>query len=169
MITYIEIKDFAIVKELRIDLFPGLNVITGETGAGKSVIIEAISMALGARADSDYIRGGAQKAVITLMIDPESLDVSDILEEIGAPDDIPLIIRREISSSGRSTCRINGMPVPLSQLAKLCSRLADIHGQYDNQYLLDPLKHLGILDLYGGSKLREIKSMTATTQETITI
>ena len=81
MISYIEIRDFAIVKDLKLDLFPGLNVITGETGAGKSVIIEAVSMALGARADSEYVRTGAEKAVITLVADPEDLDISQAIFE----------------------------------------------------------------------------------------
>ena len=161
MISYIEISDFAIVKDLKLELFPGLNVITGETGAGKSVIIEAVSMALGARADSDYVRHGADKAVITLMIDSEGADISGILDEIGAPNDEPLIIRREISSQGRSLCRVNGMPVPLSGLSRLCRKLADIHGQYDQQYLLDPANHINILDLYGGKSLADVKDITA--------
>ena len=161
MISYIEISDFAIVKDLKLELFPGLNVITGETGAGKSVIIEAVSMALGARADSDYVRHGADKAVITLVIDTEGAQISDILEDIGAPEDEPLIIRREISSQGRSLCRVNGMPVPLSGLSRLCRKLADIHGQYDQQYLLDPSNHINILDLYGSGSLANVRSITA--------
>ena len=159
MISYIEIKDFAVVKDLKLDLFPGLNVITGETGAGKSVIIEAVSMALGARADSDYVRTGAEKAVITLVADPGELDISSELEEMGAPGDIPVIIKREISAAGRSMCRVNGMPVPLSLLSKLCKRLADIHGQYDQQSLLDASNHINILDLYGGKSLKSVKKM----------
>ena len=161
MISYIEIRDFAIVKDLKLDLFPGLNVITGETGAGKSVIIEAVSMALGARADSDYVRTGAEKAVITLVADPEDLDISAELDEMGAPSDTPVIIKREISAAGRSMCRVNGMPVPLSLLAKLCKKLADIHGQYDQQSLLDPSNHINILDLYGGKQLKTVRKMVS--------
>ena len=161
MISYIEIKDFAIVKDLKLDLFPGLNVITGETGAGKSVIIEAVSMALGARADSDYVRTGAEKAVITLVADPEDLDISAELDEMGAPADTPVIIKREISAAGRSMCRVNGMPVPLSLLSRLCKKLADIHGQYDQQSLLDPSNHINILDLYGGKQLKTVKKMVS--------
>ena len=161
MISYIEISDFAVVKDLKLELFPGLNIITGETGAGKSVIIEAISMALGARADSDYVRKGAEKAVITIVADTEGLDLKDILDEIGAPADEPMIIRREIGANGRSLCRINGMPVPLSGLSRLCKKIADIHGQYDQQYLLDASNHINILDLYGSDSLQNIRSMTA--------
>ncbi len=161
MISYIEISDFAVVKDLKLELFPGLNIITGETGAGKSVIIEAVSMALGARADSDYVRKGAEKAVITIVADTEGLDLKDILDEIGAPADEPMIIRREIGANGRSLCRVNGMPVPLSGLSRLCKKIADIHGQYDQQYLLDASNHINILDLYGSDSLQNIKSMTA--------
>ena len=161
MISYIEIRDFAIVKDLKLDLFPGLNVITGETGAGKSVIIEAVSMVLGARADSEYVRTGAEKAVITLIADPEDLDISQELDEMGAPSDTPVIIKREIWAAGRSMCRVNGMPVPLSMLAKLCKKLADIHGQYDQQSLLDPSNHINILDLYGGKQLKTVKKMVS--------
>ena len=159
MISHIEIKDFAIIKDLSLDLYPGLNIITGETGAGKSVIIEAVSMALGARADTDYVRSGAEKAVVTVVADAGDKDISRVLSDIGAPDDVPVVIRREIYAAGRSLCRVNGSVVPLSALSRLCGCIADIHGQYDNQTLLDPEKHLGILDQYGGAELTRVKEM----------
>ncbi|MBO4861665.1 MAG: AAA family ATPase, partial [Firmicutes bacterium] len=159
MISHIEIKDFAIIKDLSLDLYPGLNIITGETGAGKSVIIEAVSMALGARADTDYVRSGAEKAVVTVVADAGDKDISGVLSDIGAPDDVPVVIRREIYAAGRSLCRVNGSVVPLSALSRLCGYIADIHGQYDNQTLLDPEKHLGILDQYGGAELTRVKEM----------
>ena len=159
MISHIEIKDFAIIKDLSLDLYPGLNMITGETGSGKSVIIEAVSMALGARADTDYVRSGSEKAVVTVVADAGDNDISGVLEEIGAPEDVPVVIRREIYAAGRSLCRVNGTVVPLSALTKLCGYIADIHGQYDNQTLLDPDKHLGILDLYGGEELIRVKEL----------
>ncbi|MBQ3920994.1 MAG: AAA family ATPase, partial [Firmicutes bacterium] len=146
MITHISIRDFAIIRDLSIDLYPGLNIITGETGAGKSIIIEAVSMALGARADTQYVRTGAEKAVITLMADSEDPAVLSILEDMGAPSDMPMVIRREISAAGKSAARVNGTIVPLSDLSRLCGRLADIHGQYDHQYLLDPDNHVKVLD-----------------------
>lgn len=136
MISHIDIKDFAIIKDLSLDLNEGLNIITGETGAGKSVIIEAISMALGSRADTDYIRHGADKAVITMLLD--------------TPDD-QYVIKREISA-GKSLCRVNGELVSLSELSALCKGLVDIHGQYDHQSLLNPDNHINILDLYGGEE-----------------
>jgi len=161
MISYIEIRDFAVIKELKLDLFPGLNVMTGETGAGKSVIIEAVSMALGARADTDYVRTGADKAVVTIIADPEGVDISADLDEMGVLPEETLVIRREIHAAGRSLCRVNGMPVALSQLSRLCRKLADIHGQYDQQYLLDPSNHINILDLYGGEELSLAREDTA--------
>ncbi len=161
MLAGISINDFAVVKELSVDLKPGLNIITGETGAGKSVIIEAISMALGSRADTSYVRTGCEKAVTTLLVDTKDCALSDLLAEIGAPEDDPMVIRREISSQGRSVCRVNGTIVPLSSLSLLCKKIADIHGQYDQQVLLDPDNHLGILDLYGGSELADALAETS--------
>ena len=159
MISHIDIKDFAIIKDLSLDLYPGLNIITGETGSGKSVIIEAVSMALGARADTDYVRSGCEKAVVTVVADADEKDVAGVLSDIGAPEDVPVVIRREIYAAGRSLCRVNGAVVPLSALSRLCGYIADIHGQYDNQTLLDPDKHLGILDLYGGEELCRVREM----------
>ena len=157
MLTGINIKDFAVIKELNMDLKPGLNIITGETGAGKSVIIEAISMALGSRADTAYVRTGSDRAHITLVVDMEDCDLKDILEELGVPYDDPLIISREIGAQSKSLCRVNGTIVPLSALNSICKKIADIHGQYDQQVLLDPDNHLGILDLYGGPELAAAK------------
>ena len=161
MISHISIKDFAIIRDLELDLHPGLNVITGETGAGKSIIIEAISMALGSRADTDYIRTGAEKASITLTADMEGLDVQEILDDAGVPADDPLVLRREISAGKKSLCRVNGTIVPLSFLGKLCRRVADIHGQYDTQTLLNPEGHVDVLDLYGDDELRNVSHMVS--------
>jgi len=147
MITHISIKDFAIIKNLDLDLKPGLNILTGETGAGKSIIIEAISMALGSRADADYIRSGSDKALISLAIDDEKGN--------------EYIIKREISSQGKNLCKINGELVSLGELSSLCKGLADIHGQYDHQSLLNPENHTNILDIYGGEEIQRLKSITS--------
>ncbi len=160
MLVSLSIENFAVIKKLDVDLDEGLLVMTGETGAGKSVIIEAVSMALGARADTDLIRTGEDKAVVTLVIDGSDSLLAK-LEEIGAPAELPVIIRREINSQSRSICRVNGAIVPLSQLSAFCKGLADIHGQYDHQYLLDKENHLSVLDLYGGDELAAVKIETA--------
>ncbi len=147
MLNHISIKDFAIIKDLDLDLHEGLNIMTGETGAGKSIIIEAISMALGSRADSDYIRTGSDKAIISISADDK--------------DGNEYVMRREITSNGKNVCKINGELVSLSELSSLCKGLADIHGQYDHQSLLDPDKHTDILDIYGGDELLKVKAITA--------
>lgn len=149
MISHIDIKDFAVIKNLGLDLYPGLNVITGETGAGKSVVIEAISMALGGRADTDYIRHGSGKASIALIIDTDSDQYS---------------VKRDISN-GKSLCRINGETVSVSELSSLCKGLADIHGQYDHQSLLNPDNHIVILDLFGGKQSADVKQLVSESYE----
>lgn len=133
MISHISIKNFAIIKNTEIDFEKGLNIITGETGAGKSIVIEAISLALGSRADSSYVRTGTDKAIIQLA---------------GSLEDEEFVITREISSAGKNLCKLNGELVTLSQINKVSSKLADIHGQYDNQSLLNPDYHIVLLDSY---------------------
>ncbi len=144
MISHVNIKNFAIIKDLDLDFNQGLNILTGETGAGKSIIIEAISMALGSRADADYIRTGTDKAEITLVIDD-------------------YVLKREISSQGKNLCKINGEIVSLSELSNLCKTLVDIHGQYDHQSLLNPDNHTDILDIYGGEELLKVKNICTDT------
>ncbi|MBR2548151.1 MAG: DNA repair protein RecN [Eubacterium sp.] len=133
MIDHISIRNFAIIENTEIDLRDGLNVITGETGAGKSIVIEAVSLALGARADSSFIRHGEEKAIVELSA------------EIGDED---FVISREVSFAGKNVCRINGRMATLAEVQELAHKIADIHGQYDNQLLLDPAHHLDLVDAY---------------------
>ncbi|MDR1068739.1 MAG: DNA repair protein RecN [Clostridiales Family XIII bacterium] len=140
MIGHISIRDFAIIENIDIDLHAGFNVLTGETGSGKSIIIEAVSLAFGARADTSMVRTGTGKALIQVVIDEDEL-----------PEDLRTgieLISREISAAGKSICRVNGEIVTLAQLAASAARLADIHGQYDHQSLLDPENHIGIIDAF---------------------
>ena len=146
MINHISIKNFAIIENTEIDFRDGLNIITGETGSGKSIVIEAISLALGSRADSSYVRSGAAKAVIQLA---------------GTLNDEEFVITREISSAGKNLCRINGEIVTLSQVNLLSAKLADIHGQYDNQSLLDPDYHIVLLDSYKHQDTDSLKDEVA--------
>ena len=134
MIDHISISDFAIIENAEIDFREGFSVITGETGSGKSIVITAISLALGSRADSSYVRNGRDKAVIQLS---------------GSVDGVDTVLTREINSQGKNLCRIDGSMVTLGELASRASLMADIHGQYDNQSLLDPDSHLAILDEFG--------------------
>jgi len=133
MINHISIKNFAIIENTEVDFNEGLNIITGETGAGKSIVIEAISLALGSRADSSYVRTGTDKAVIQL---------------VATLNDEDIVITREISATGKNLCKLNGEIVTLAQINKVASQLADIHGQYDNQSLLNPDYHIVLLDAY---------------------
>ena len=137
MINHISIKNFAIIENTEVDFEDGLNIITGETGAGKSIVIEAVSLALGSRADTSSVRTGADKAVVQLA---------------GELDGEEIVITREVSASGKNLCRLNGEIVTLSRLNEVCRKLADIHGQYDNQSLLNPDYHMVLVDSYHKEK-----------------
>lgn len=138
MINRIIIDNFATIEHLSFDLTEGLNIITGETGAGKSVLVEAISTALGGRADISMVRTGTAKARIQIAGTLEGEDV---------------IIVRELMASGKSISKLNGEMVTLAQLRKFCNTFVDIHGQYDNQVILDPQNHLEITDRYRHKEL----------------
>ena len=167
MLNHLTIKDFAIIDSVSLDFYQGFHIFTGETGAGKSILIEAISLALGARADSTCVRTGKEKAVIELSAatrDPEirvMLSENGIVQDESASGETVLEISREIQAEGRNTCRINGTLVSVAFLAKLCKRLADIHGQYDHQSLLDSEQHIRLLDAFGGAALNSLKKTVA--------
>ena len=143
MIQHLLIQNFAIIKNTEIEFEDGLNIITGETGSGKSIVIEAVSLALGARADSSFVRSGKDKAVIQLAA---SLDGQDY------------VITREISATGKNLCRLNGQLVTLGEISALASRIADIHGQYDNQNLRDPRQHLALVDQYRDAEISPLRA-----------
>lgn len=143
MIQYISIKNFAVIEDAEIEFENGLNIITGETGSGKSIVIEAISLALGSRADSSFVRHGTSKAVIQLVGDLESHEI---------------VISREISASGKNLCRLNGRIVTLAELNGTCEKLADIYGQYDNQSLLNADNHLRLVDRFRAKKTEPLKA-----------
>ncbi|MCI8648201.1 MAG: DNA repair protein RecN [Firmicutes bacterium] len=133
MLSHISIKNFAIIENVEIDFHEGLNIITGETGAGKSIVIEAVSLALGSRADTAFVRSGTDKAIVQL---------------VGTYRGEEYVITREVSAAGKNLCKINGEIVTLNHLNLLCRKLADIHGQYDHQSLLNPDYHIKLIDLY---------------------
>ncbi|MDR2131990.1 MAG: DNA repair protein RecN [Clostridiales Family XIII bacterium] len=138
MITHILIRDFAIISEIDIDLNGGLTVVTGETGAGKSIIIEAISLALGGRADKAMVRAGRSKAVVQL--------AAELRDETGEVSEH--ILTREIGASGKSLAKIDGEIVTLARLSEFAARLADIHGQYDRHSLFKTENHLALIDAH---------------------
>lgn len=143
MIQHLLIQNFAIISNTEIDFKDGLSIITGETGSGKSIVIQAISLALGVRADSSFVRSGENKAVIQLQAEYQDKDY---------------IITREISRNGKNVCKINGSLVTLSKVSSLAKKIADIHGQYDNQQILDPEQHIKLLDSYGSDEVDPVKS-----------
>ena len=167
MLTHIYIKYFAIIKEIVIDLNVRLNIISGETGTGKSIVIQAVNMALGGRGSASFVADGYDKALVQLVFSlsgPERLVIAAIPEYSQyiatndyLSDSSELIITREFNKNGKSLARINGEIVTLSFLNGLTRHLVDIHGQYDNQTFLDPDRHMEILDNCGGNKLADIK------------
>lgn len=145
----IALRDFVIVRELELDLAGGFSVLTGETGAGKSILVDALQLALGARADAGVVREGAPRADISAEFDLPPALVS-WLEEAGFPGDESLLLRRSIDSQGKSRAWINGTPATATQLRELADQLLDIHGQHAWQSLTRPEAVRGLLDAYAG-------------------
>ena len=148
MLELLHIENIAIIEEAEIAFRPGFNALTGETGAGKSIVIDAMSAVLGQRTSRDLIRTGASKAFVSALF--SHVD-SALCEELGAsPDENgDLMLQREIGTDGKNVCRVGGRPVTVSQLRTLGSRLVNIHGQHDGQQLLDEEQHLAYLDSFG--------------------
>ncbi len=155
MLTELSIFDFAIIDELRLHLAPGLNVLTGETGAGKSIIIDAVDLLMGSRADTSAVRSGAELAQIEGVFQLEAgirAQIQPLLEREGLEGDSPdvLLLGREIRAGGRSYCRVNGRVVNQSLLQEISQPLVDIHGQTEHLSLLRVPTHVRLLDRYAG-------------------
>lgn len=162
MIERLYIKNFALIEDLALDLCENFNILTGETGAGKSIVIDAVSLLLGGRGQSEFIRTGAEKAVVegVFRFSPGSR-IFQLLKDLGIEnEEEEIILAREISLGGRNTCRINGRSLTLGQYKTIGLALVDIHGQHDHQALLQSDKHLYILDQFGG-KEQEILCLDA--------
>lgn len=159
MLQTLSIKQFAIIDELEIHFSDGLTVLSGETGSGKSIIIDAIGQLIGMRASSDYVRHGEKKAIIEGIFDiDESKDVIHILHNIDIEiDEGFLLVKREIFSTGKSICRLNNQIVTLQDLRKVMQELLDIHGQHETQTLLKQKYHLKLLDDYAEDKYLSTK------------
>ena len=158
MLLEISIKNFAIIEEVSLHFDQGMTILTGETGAGKSIIIDAMNMMLGSRATTDVIRHGASKAEIEGLFSLEnSRSLKPIFEEQGLELTDELIIRREILQNGRSVSRINGQLVNLSVLKAIGQHLVDIHGQHDQEELMRPQLHIAMLDEFGDQEFLTLK------------
>ncbi|MGI5915742.1 MAG: DNA repair protein RecN, partial [Anaerolineae bacterium] len=153
MLAELSIRNFAIIEQLRLQFGPGFSVLTGETGTGKSIIIDAVSLLLGERASTDLIRTGSDSATIEAVftLSPDlAASLNPILEEQGLADGNELILRREISRNRRSICRVNGHAVTLTAFQEIGHHLIDIHGQGEHLSLMQVRRHVDFLDRYAG-------------------
>lgn len=149
MLTHLQVCDFTLVNQLSVDFGPGLTVLTGETGAGKSVLLDALSLALGDRAEADKVRAGAERAEVSACFDVSGLEsVRQWLREVDL-DGQECIVRRVVTHEGRSRAYINGQPVTLTQLRTLGEQLLDVHSQHEHQSLLQTATHRRLLDDFG--------------------
>src|SRR5579871_194161 len=148
MIVELSVENLAIIDRAELGLGPGFTAMTGETGGGKSLLIDAVELALGGRADTDQVRSGAHRAVVELAVDVSSRpELLRRCSELGVPaEDGVIRIRREVLAEGKSQCRVGGKAIPVSALKTLGTYLVDLHGQHDHQSLLDPSRHIGYLD-----------------------
>ena len=153
MLTELSIENLAVISSARIPLSEGFNAFTGETGAGKSILIHGIQAVLGQRTSRDLVRNGCKKAIITAVFSPLSAETHAVLAEYGQDsDEDTLILSREISADGGSIGRVNGKPAPAALLRDVGDTLVNIHGQHDSQILLRPERHLDILDDFGDDR-----------------
>ncbi|WP_028309500.1 DNA repair protein RecN [Desulfitibacter alkalitolerans] len=163
MLQEIHIENFALIEEVTIEFEKGFNVLSGETGAGKSILIDAVGLLLGDRASSDYVRTGCEKAIIqgVFTFSPtESLTYNTILQDLGITpeEDGTIILTREISDTGKNACRINGRTVTLSCFQNLSPLLVEIHGQNTTQQLISVSKQAELLDRLGGARLQTLRN-----------
>ena len=161
MIEYVSIKNFALIEDVTLRFSGNFNVLTGETGTGKSIIIDALTILLGGRAQSDFIRSGTDKAILegAVYLSSNYTTVMELLDELGLKsEDNTLILSREITLNGRNICRINGRMLTLSQYRQIGLAIIDIHGQHEHQSLLQEDKHLEFLDQFGGAEQQQLKN-----------
>lgn len=161
MLTELSIRNLAVIESVRLDFHHGFHVLTGETGAGKSIIIDALSLIVGARGSAELVRYGKDKAEVEAMFDvPAWHPVWDTLVRLGieAAKEEHLIIRRDITAGGKSSCRINGQLVNLTMLKEVGEWLVNIHGQHEHQSLIKAEQHIHWLDIFGGKPIQEAKS-----------
>ncbi|MFN7016993.1 MAG: AAA family ATPase, partial [Fimbriimonadales bacterium] len=162
MLHALHIENLAIIDRLEVHFEAGLNALTGETGAGKSILVDALNLALGERADPTLIRAGADKLRVNAVFElPDDPELRALLDELGVePEEGLLYLSREVHAGGRSGARINGQPVPLSTVQAIGERLVDLHGQHEHQSLLNPSRHLEFLDRWLGEPALSLRAQT---------
>lgn len=161
MLSQLYIENIAVIRQATIDFQQGFHVFTGETGAGKTILISAINAVLGGRTFKEIIRTGETRAIVSALFTEIPEELCKKIEVLGYPlEDNQLLVQREIDLSGKGQCRLDGRPATAAMLREVCSLLIDIHGQHDNQELLSAEKHLGFLDSYGAYPL-EMAAYTA--------
>lgn len=176
MLQSLHVHNFALIEDAKIDFAPGFNIFTGETGAGKSILIDAFGVVLGNRASADYIRSGADSFWVQAVFDISGIEaVKSLLAEQGIDEEDELFLRRRILANGKSQATVNGVQVPLAVLKSFSELLVDIHGQHENQALLKSDAPLALVDLYGREEIapvrktyRELYTAYLTTQAKLT-
>lgn len=158
MLVELTIKNFAIISELRLSFHEGMTALTGETGAGKSIIIDAMGLLAGGRGSSDYIRQGAEKCLLEGVFElPKQAEFQGLLAELGVEaEEETLILQRDMAISGKNICRVNGRTMTLANLRRIGAFLVDIQGQNEHQELLQPERHLHLIDEFGDQKFRQL-------------
>ncbi|MBT9176440.1 MAG: DNA repair protein RecN [Firmicutes bacterium] len=160
MLERLFVQNFAVIKELSLELGPGLTVLSGETGAGKSIIVDAVSLLVGGRTSPDMIRSGCERALVQGVFRAYDANAANLLALHGLADEGELIITREITAN-RSTCRINGQSVTQGLLRQLGTQLVDIHGQHEHQSLFSPAAHQQLIDRFAGARAAELLTSLA--------
>ncbi len=161
MLHHLIVENIALIDRLEIEFSEGLNVLTGETGAGKSIIVGSMNLILGERADRELIRRDQEKARVEALLYVTPGLFADLFEQYGIPSDEELVVSRELSVSGKNVCRINGITVNLSILKEFMNRIVDLHGQHEHQSLLYPANHVLMLDSFGGGEITALHEKIA--------
>ncbi len=164
MLRTLSVRNFAIIDRLDLEFGAGFNVLTGETGAGKSIIMDALNLLLGGRAGAEMVRGGADKATLDAVFDVAgSPELQALVAELGFElEDEQLFLSREVAASGKSSCRLGGRPASVSQLKAVGEWLVDLHGQHEHQSLLAVARHLDMLDDWGGKPVQSLRAEVTT-------
>lgn len=165
MLQQLSIQNVALIRSLSLTLDKGLNVLSGETGAGKSILIDAVNLVLGVRGDRDLIQHGADRAMVEAVFSDARPEVNACLEEMGIEPDVEITLSRVLYATGRNVCRINGALVNNAALRRMAELLIDIHGQHEHQSLLRTAEHIGLLDAFGGAQVAAQRKEVASLRE----